>query len=70
MSLKWVPAGSSRDMSYMADGYQYVIRTDQKDFTLVQKTQWGETSRHQVCATKQEAFDLAESWAADEVLKR
>jgi hypothetical protein len=38
MSLKWVPAGSSRDMSYMADGYQYVIRTDQKDFTLVQKT--------------------------------
>jgi len=57
-------------MSYMADDYQYVIRTDQKDFTLVQKTRWGETSRHQVCATKQEAFDLAESWAADEVLKR
>ncbi|HSS26051.1 MAG TPA: hypothetical protein VLL82_17015 [Mycobacterium sp.] len=65
MSLKWVPAGSSRDMSYVLDGYQYVIHGDPKGCTLVQKTAGGDTSRHQACATKEEAFALAESWAAE-----
>ena len=65
MSLKWVTAGASRDMSYMENDYQYVVRSDGKEFTLLQKTRGGEIDRKQVCATKQDAYDLAEHWAAD-----
>ena len=51
-TLKWVMAGSSRDMSYMENGYQYVIRSGDKEYTLLQKTRSGEINRRQVCATK------------------
>ena len=69
-TLKWVMAGSSRDMSYMENGYQYVIRSGDKEYTLLQKTRSGEISRRQVCATKQQAYELAERWAAEAVLSR
>jgi hypothetical protein len=68
--LKWVMAGSSRDMSYTENGYQYVIRSGAKEYTLLQKTRSGEINRRQVCATKQQAYELAESWAAEAVLSR
>jgi hypothetical protein len=68
-SLKWVMAGAGRDLSYMENGYQYVIRCD-KEYTLLQKTRSGEINRRQVCATKQQAYELAERWAAEAVLSR
>ncbi len=69
-TLKWVMAGAGRDMSYMENGYQYVIRSGDKEYTLLQKTRSGEINRRQVCATKQQAYELAERWAAEAVLSR
>ena len=69
-TLKWNMAGSSRDMSYIENGYQYVIRSGDKEYTLLQKTRSGEINRRQVCATKQQAYELAERWAAQAVLSR
>lgn len=69
-TLKWNMAGSSRDMSYIENGYQYVIRSGDKEYTLLQKTRSGEINRRQVCATKQQAYELAERWAAEAVLGR
>lgn len=69
-TLKWVTAGASRDMSYMENGYQYVIGSGDKEYTLLQKTRSGEINRRQVCATKQQAYELAERWAAEAVLSR
>ena len=69
-TLKWNMAGSGRDMSYIENGYQYVIRSGDKDYTLLQKTRSEEINRRQVCATKQQAYELAESWAAEAVLSR
>jgi hypothetical protein len=57
-------------MSYMENGYQYVIRSGDKEYTLLQKTRSGEINRRQVCATKQQAYELAERWAAEAVLSR
>ncbi len=62
MTLRWVAAGASRDMSYMTDGIQYVIRTDKGHYTLVQKSRLNDVLRIQPCKTKQEALDLAEVW--------
>lgn len=69
-TLKWVMAGAGRDTSYMENGYQYVIRSGDKEYTLLQKTRSGEINRTQVCATKQQAYELAERWAAEAVLSR
>ncbi len=70
-TLKWVAAGASRDMSYMENGYQYVIvRWGDKEYMLLQKTRSEEINRRQVCATKQQAYELAERWAAEAVLSR
>lgn len=68
--LKWVMAAAGRDTSYMENGYQYVIRSGDKEYTLLQKTRSGEINRSQVCATKQQAYELAERWAAEAVLSR
>jgi hypothetical protein len=67
MTLKWVPAGSSREISYAIDGFEYVIRTDHHpkgvEYVLIQRTRWGEILHTKGCGTKDEALALAEKWA-------
>jgi hypothetical protein len=70
MSLKWSPAGAGRDMSYVQDGYQYIIRTERLEYTVVQKSRGGDITRSRACATKQQAMDMAEHWAAEESMRR
>jgi hypothetical protein len=65
MTLKWVPVGANREISYALNDYQYVVRRDGDEHTLVQRTKWGEICRHKTCDTKQDAEELAEQWAAE-----